>query len=157
MIDDVNAEIINQANIFVRRIHDLEITLSPRASTSIYVINKSINDPITGFRSHLNEETRTFADFLGTSMDVYIKAGETVKVEQAKVLSIWIQRAYANGFIIEGTGNLQKLDEYKLKNAQLEKDLQVISVKYNELAKKYKEFQKRFPEPLKQGWDKNVP
>jgi uncharacterized protein YlxW (UPF0749 family) len=112
----------------------------------------------TGF-STSTQEIKAFSDFFSERLSEYLECrNQKEKINCARLLSIWISKAYADGFIIEGTGLLKKFDECRSRNAQLEKDLQILSAKYSELAQKYKnletehkQFTSRFQGPLKKS------
>lgn len=153
-----DAELIQQVETFVRRLHDLEIIISPDASKTIYA--RPVKPTGASYLSFTKDEKRTFADFFAQRLFEYLNCNdETLKASRAKTLAIWIQRAYTNGFVLEGSGLPKKLDDAKAKIVQLEKDLQVISIKYNELAKRHRELTKHFAElpPKKKRGNKNEP
>jgi hypothetical protein len=127
---------------FIQRLNDGMFIVTPKATELKYVFYPLATD----YSFDRLKKTMTLGDCLTNSLNLFelSKSDKSLRLQYAILSYSYIRRAWLTGSIQESSGLTKKLEECKAKNTQLEKDLQILSVKYNELAKKHTEFTKHF-------------
>jgi len=110
---------IEKVDTFIQRLNDLDYIISPEAGKLFY-----------GAPS-ISTETKSLADYLANAINEYELNRDSKDSEfKARICHLWISRAFAQGVVQEGKGLAGKLKESREKNAQLERDLERLSVEY---------------------------
>ena len=132
------SSIIEKVEIFIQRLHDLDYAIAPEATKIWYypTSTSTLTPPKKG---------RSLADSLANAITEYEgkKCDERSRVIYAHICLIWVNRAFSSGVIKEGQGLARKLKECQEKNAQLERDIEKLSIDYLNLQRQYEEFTKR--------------
>jgi hypothetical protein len=132
-------EIRNTIDKFIQRYYDLEIIVSPDA------------------RGHMTKSQLNFADMLGNKIGEYIGWLDTNTIPSTEVIQgcfAAITKAYANGFLVEGSNLLRKLDEIRLQNRELTKDLAICMANYKALQNEHERLTKMFDQGQTEDWRK---
>ena len=115
------SEIIEKVETFIQRLHDLDYIVTPEAKKIGY-IDKQTNKEIS------------IAHSLSLHISRYEKnIDNELQLSFARLCLTWINKAFTYGVIQEGQGLARKLKEYRDRNAQLESDLEKLSLEYLEL------------------------
>ncbi|NQT09085.1 hypothetical protein HQ586_08415 [Candidatus Bathyarchaeota archaeon] len=111
------SSIIEKVETFIQRLYDLDYVINQRASELTYTDE---NDQIS------------LAHILSKRIVEYerVKDDEEKRLGYATICHIWITKAFTYRVVEEGQGLARKLKECLDRNAQLESDLEKLSLDY---------------------------
>ena len=117
------SSIIEKVETFIQRLHDMDYIITPEATKIIY---RSQSNPL---------DNRLLSDLLGTAISEYEKNrnSDELRLGYAQRCLLWINKGFACGVVKESQGLARKLEECREKNAQLERDLERLSLEYLQL------------------------
>lgn len=123
------SEIIEEVEIFIKRLHDLEQVIDPRADELRYV------DKETG------KDMGTLSEFLDKTITLYQfhKDKPETRLLWAKLVYKIMIKAFTVGVIKSGDGIRQKISECEEENARLKDELKKLSIGYIQLEHRYNE------------------
>lgn len=126
------SETIEKVETFIRRLHNLEYVITSEAREILY-------------RDSQDQVPKNLADWLSRRIFSYEdnKDDEERQLFYAQLCLIWINKAFTCGVVQEGKSLIKKLDEYREKNVQLERDNKVLSEEFLNLQMVHAEFSSR--------------
>lgn len=130
-------EVADRIDKFIERYFDLEIIVSPEA------------------RSHLTVGKLYYSDVLGNAIASYIdrrSTGQRPTEQEVGDCFAVITKAYANGFLKEGSDLLRKLDDCRKQNIQLMKDLATCMANYTALQIEHERLLKMLDQNQTEEW-----